>query len=142
MDKKSIVKKYIKDELTILWEPDKCIHSAVCVKLLPEVYNPNAKPWIKPENASVKNLMAQINKCPSGALSYALDKDSSSTISEQPLTVEIMENGPILFKGKLKITHSSGEIEFKDKTTAFCRCGASNNKPYCDGEHRKAGFEA
>jgi len=141
MDAKSIIKKYKKDDLTIVWEPGKCIHSAVCVKMLPEVYDPNAKPWIQPENASVKHLMAQIDKCPSGALSYKLSQEASAQ-KEEPLTVEIMENGPILIKGKLNITHPSGETEEKDKTTAFCRCGASDNKPYCDGAHRKIDFKA
>ena len=70
MEGKSIIKKYKKEELTIVWEPKKCIHAAVCVKELPGVYDPNAKPWIKPENASVDQLKSQIDNCPSGALSY------------------------------------------------------------------------
>ncbi|UCE95107.1 MAG: (4Fe-4S)-binding protein, partial [Flavobacteriaceae bacterium] len=54
MEKKDITKKYKKEELTIIWQPAKCIHSAVCVKELPQVYDPKSKPWIKPENASVE----------------------------------------------------------------------------------------
>ena len=61
MEGKSIIKKYKKEELTIVWEPKKCIHAAVCVKELPGVYDPNAKPWIKPENASVDQLKSQID---------------------------------------------------------------------------------
>ena len=140
MNQKNKVKRYKKDELTIVWEPGKCIHSAVCVKMLPEVYDPNAKPWIQPENASVAELKAQIDKCPSGALTYELDAIASAAV-EKGLYVEIMENGPILVKGKLNITLPSGAVESKDKTTAFCRCGASANKPYCDGAHRKIDFE-
>lgn len=64
------MKEYIKDDLVIIWQPEKCTHAAVCVKTLPKVYNPKEKPWIKPENATVEKLMAQIDKCPSGALSY------------------------------------------------------------------------
>ncbi len=137
---KSIVKRYKKDDLTIVWEPAKCIHSAVCVKMLPKVYDPNAKPWINPENASVDDLKAQIDKCPSGALSYEVGAIDASS-SPDGLSVEIMENGPILIKGKLVITHPSGVTEAKDKTTAFCRCGASASKPYCDGAHRKIDFQ-
>ena len=77
MEAKNIVKKYSKDELTILWEPKKCIHAAICVKELPKVYDPKAKPWIKPENASVAELKAQIDKCPSGALSYEKNEISN-----------------------------------------------------------------
>ena len=53
MEGKSIINKYKKEELTIVWETKKCIHAAICVKELPGVYDPNSKPWIKPENASL-----------------------------------------------------------------------------------------
>ena len=52
-------KEYQKDDLTIVWKSDLCIHSAECIKGLPRVYNPNGRPWIKPENASVEELKAQ-----------------------------------------------------------------------------------
>ncbi|OIQ15338.1 MAG: (4Fe-4S)-binding protein [Flavobacterium sp. MedPE-SWcel] len=64
------IKEYKKDSVTILWNPKKCIHAGVCVKTLPGVYDPKAKPWITPENASVEALKSQIDACPSGALSY------------------------------------------------------------------------
>lgn len=66
------IHKYDNGELTIIWKPTVCIHSAVCVKTLPKVYNPRAKPWIKMDNATTEELMNQIKKCPSGALSYEL----------------------------------------------------------------------
>lgn len=72
MMEKNIIKKYRNKELTILWEPKKCIHSGVCVKTLPGVYDPKAKPWIKPENATIQELRDQIDLCPSGALSYEI----------------------------------------------------------------------
>ena len=141
MAEKSRIKKYEKDGLTINWEPDKCIHSAICVKTLPKVYDPNAKPWIKPEHASVEDLMAQIDKCPSGALSYEMKQNPTSG-SAVETEIEVMPNGPVLVKGKVRITHSSGKVEHKDRTTAFCRCGASENKPFCDGAHKKIDFKA
>ena len=67
---KEIVKEYTKGDLTILWKPKKCIHAATCVNTLPNVYDPKGKPWIKPENANIEELKAQIDECPSGALSY------------------------------------------------------------------------
>ena len=101
--KKSIVKKYKKDELTVIWEPSKCIHSGVCVKMLPEVYDPEAKPWIKPENGSVEQLKAQIDKCPSGALTYEFD-DNGSASNIESIQIEILKDGPILIKGQLMVT--------------------------------------
>ncbi len=66
---KEIVKEYSNSELTIVWKPAKCMHAALCVKILPKVYNPKAKPWLSIDKASTEELQAQISKCPSGALS-------------------------------------------------------------------------
>lgn len=65
-----IIKEYQKEDLTVLWEPKKCVHAGVCVKTLPKVYDPKAKPWITPDNASKEALKNQIDACPSKALSY------------------------------------------------------------------------
>ena len=139
MGEKSIIKKYSRDELTVIWQPKKCIHSAVCVKELPGVYDPNSKPWIKPENASVEELKAQIDKCPSGALSYEVGNEKKQT-EIMSTKVELMKNGPLLVKGTIEVKSHDGTIETKEKMAAFCRCGASQNKPYCDGSHKGAGF--
>jgi uncharacterized Fe-S cluster protein YjdI len=61
--------EYSRDELTIIWQPDLCRHAGVCVKTLPGVYDPKSRPWIKIENAGVQELIDQVSKCPSGALS-------------------------------------------------------------------------
>lgn len=71
---KEIIKEYTNGELTIVWKPKSCTHSGVCVKTLPKVYNPIAKPWISIENASIEELKEQISMCPSGALSYFMNK--------------------------------------------------------------------
>ncbi len=71
MDKKI---EYTNRELTIIWQPSLCQHAGVCVKMLPKVYNPKERPWVKIENATTAELIEQINKCPSGALSYKMNK--------------------------------------------------------------------
>jgi uncharacterized Fe-S cluster protein YjdI len=139
MSEKNSIKEYYNEDLTILWEPKKCIHAAICVHTLPKVYDPDGKPWIQPKNASIQELKDQIDKCPSGALTYNLkNEDNKDKIMETK--IDIMENGPLLVQGILHIKNANGEVEIKNKTTAFCRCGASNNKPYCDGVHKKIGF--
>lgn len=65
---------YSNDEITVVWEPDLCIHSAECVKRLPKVYRPKEKPWITIENATTEELKEQIGHCPSGALSFTEKK--------------------------------------------------------------------
>lgn len=70
--------KYEKEELTILWKPKLCAHAGICVKTLPNVYDPKARPWVKPENATAEQIIAQVNQCPSGALSYVLKQQENS----------------------------------------------------------------
>lgn len=69
MDKKNITKHYSNGEITIVWQSDKCIHSANCVNNLPLVFNTKQSPWIKVENGSTEEIIAIVKKCPLGALS-------------------------------------------------------------------------
>ena len=62
-------KEYTNGKITIVWKPDVCIHSGICVKTLPKVYKPNERPWIQMGNAKSEELIDQVSKCPSGALS-------------------------------------------------------------------------
>ncbi len=141
MSAKEIIKEYSNGELTVIWKPKKCIHAGECVKRLPNVYNPNERPWIKAENASTEELKKQIQACPSGALSYKIEGNGTKEESILETKVEVLKDGPLLVYGTLHITKPNGESEKKNKTTAFCRCGASANKPYCDGAHLKADFK-
>ncbi|MDO5035613.1 MAG: (4Fe-4S)-binding protein [Porphyromonas sp.] len=67
-------KEYPTKDITIIWKPDLCIHSGICVKTLPQVYNVERRPWIQPEHATTEELIRQIDMCPSGALSYRRNK--------------------------------------------------------------------
>ncbi len=138
---KDITKKYVKEDLTILWRPKKCIHAAVCVKMLPEVYNPQERPWLKPENATVAQLKAQIEACPSGALGWEMVGEKNQEQEVAGVQATVRENGPLLVKGQLEVTGIDGQKEMKSGMTAICRCGASQNKPYCDGAHAKISFK-
>jgi uncharacterized Fe-S cluster protein YjdI len=138
---KEIVKEYSNGEITILWKPKTCIHAAECVKRLPTVYKPNEKPWMQIENATTAELKEQILACPSGALTYISKNQIKTKDMESKTKVNAMQNGPLLVEGMIEVTNPDGSIENKEKTTAFCRCGASLNKPYCDGEHRKVDFK-
>ncbi len=129
------IKEYSNGEVTVVWEAEKCIHSAMCVNGLPNVFKPNERPWINVDNASTEELVNTIKKCPSGALSYYMNASEDKTAEILETKVEVLENGPLLVYGTLKVTHKDGSEETKNRTTAFCRCGASENKPYCDGAH-------
>ncbi len=65
-----IYKHYYKnDEITVIWEPSLCIHSAICFKGLPQVFDPRRKPWIEMQKADTLTIINQVKQCPSGALS-------------------------------------------------------------------------
>ena len=141
-DKKNSAKEYSNGEITVVWKADMCIHSANCVKGLPGVFDPKARPWINVEGADSETLMAQIDKCPSGALSYYKNGEKSEGVSiEEEQIVEVMPNGPLMVYGNITVKQSDGTEAKRNKVTAFCRCGASQNKPFCDGAHKKIGFE-
>ncbi|MDM1295325.1 (4Fe-4S)-binding protein [Sphingobacterium sp. N143] len=63
------IHEYPKEEITIIWKPHLCQHAGICVHTLSKVYNPKQRPWIKPENASIQEIIDQVAKCPSQALS-------------------------------------------------------------------------
>jgi uncharacterized Fe-S cluster protein YjdI len=136
--------KYSNKDITIIWKPEVCIHSKICWHELREVFDPARRPWILPEAADTERIKEQIDKCPSGALSYIVN---TSEAIEPPAAaaathiIECLPNGPLLVKGDIIVKKSDGTEEIKTGTVALCRCGSSSNKPYCDGGHRNAGFK-
>ena len=141
MDSPELVRNYKKDGFTIIWKPAKCIHSEVCVKTLPQVYRPGEKPWIRPESAGIDELRAQIDRCPSGALTYEDSENSADMRTKNITEIQIIRGGPLIVKNDLQLTRPDGNVEVREGKTSFCRCGTSSNKPFCDGSHRKVEFE-
>ena len=72
---KNIKKRYTNGDLTIVWQPAKCIHSQICVKTLPNVYDREKRPWINIDNATTEELKSEIMQCPSGALSFYMNNE-------------------------------------------------------------------
>lgn len=133
------IKEYDKGELKVLWDYPKCIHSEKCWRELGTVFRRNEKPWVALDSEDDQTIMDQIDKCPSGALSYQLKGVSKS--KEALNQIHIAEDGPLLLNGDYEILHPDGLVENRTGKTALCRCGASSSKPYCDGSHAKAGFK-
>ena len=134
-------KEYTNGEVTVVWETEKCIHSAICAKGLPQVFQPKDRPWIKIDAAETETIVNQVKQCPTGALSFYMNNEADKTSEHLETKVEVLEDGPLLVYGTLKVTHKDGKQEIKNRTTAFCRCGLSDNKPFCDGTHTKEDFK-
>jgi len=139
-----IIKHYSNGEITIVWKPSVCIHSTRCWKGeegLLDVFNPREKPWIKPQGADTERIINQIKKCPSGALSYTMNDATEKPEEVNAETIiETAPNGPLMVYGNITIKDKEGNPTQRHKVTAFCRCGTSANKPFCDGTHAKIGF--
>ncbi len=135
--------KYTNENVTVVWKPKLCIHSAICFKGLPEVFDPKARPWVNINGAEAQRIVEQVHRCPSGALSIDNDKeptplDTKSTDAD--VEIQVQANGPFLLTGNIVIKFTDGHEEKKEGNVALCRCGTSVNKPYCDGSHRKINF--
>lgn len=128
---------YTNGEVTIVWKPALCSHSRKCWTGLPEVFKPGDRPWIHPDGADSARIVAQVRQCPSGALSIAEAEPQQATPAT---TVDVTPNGPLIVRGTVTVRHADGRQERKEQQCALCRCGASANKPFCDGSHRRVGF--
>lgn len=142
-----ITKRYSNGEVTIVWKPSLCSHAKFCwdkVNGLPEVFDPRQRPWIKPHAAETARIIEQVKQCPSGALSFFMNEGRDEVPDKDFETANIVEsspNGPLLVHGNIQVKEKGGSLTPKSNVTAFCRCGASANKPYCDGSHTRINFQ-
>lgn len=128
----------------MVWKPDVCIHSEKCFHGLPKVFNPKQRPWVDMQAAETDTIAQQVTHCPSGALTYYKNgskEDLSTENTTVQTIIEVMSNGPLMVYGNVTVKRKDGTEEKKNKVTALCRCGASANKPYCDGSHVRIAFE-
>ena len=108
---------------------------------LHDVFDTEKRPWIQPDNASADEIADVVRMCPSGALQY--ESQSESIPNEAPDTVntiQVINDGPLYVRGDLQLKTADG-VESETRL-ALCRCGQSENKPYCDNSHKKIDFYA
>ena len=125
-------------QVTIHFEAGRCIHSRHCVLDRPDVFVPNVEgEWIHPERASADEVAALAANCPSGAIRYERADGHANETPPQVNTVRVREHGPLAVHAQLAVAGAEPALR-----ATLCRCGASANKPYCDGSHAAAGFTA
>jgi len=141
------IQHYSAPGITVSFDPNLCYHSAVCLKTLPAVFDVRRRRWVAPEAASVEEVVAAVEKCPSGALTY-MREGKAEQVSEEPedrpnvTVIQASANGPLLVQGSFLLLDESGKpIDAPDRA-ALCRCGRTANQPFCDGSHLKAGFQS
>ena len=158
-------RKYKNDEITVYWKPAACVHASYCYRELIEVFDPGRRPWVDMNGSSTERIIEVVNMCPTEALTWkwndeGRNKDigsdqtnhvifrrpeliaSDESVAEQrPLSVKIMADGPVVIKGDFNLLYSGNTKKVKDGIISVCRCGGTNHFPFCDGTHRKIGFE-
>jgi uncharacterized Fe-S cluster protein YjdI/CDGSH-type Zn-finger protein len=132
---------YENDSIRVFWNSTRCIHGGKCLRALPEVFDTSARPWIDVNAADADAVAGAIQLCPSGALSYErLDGSPAEAFPEVPVIVP-RANGPLFVRGKVRVETSSGEVFDEAGRMTLCRCGASQNQPFCDNSHRTIKFK-
>jgi CDGSH-type Zn-finger protein/uncharacterized Fe-S cluster protein YjdI len=131
---------YAGDAIEVLWEPRLCIHVRNCVSRLPQVFDPEVRPWVVVDAADAEAVAAAVESCPTGALHYRRLDGGRREQQRAETTVEPRPNGPLFVRGAVRIVDGDGRLIREDTRVALCRCGASENKPFCDGSHRRIGF--
>jgi CDGSH-type Zn-finger protein len=135
---------YVGKEITIHDNRKICSHAKECVNNLPSVFKLGSKPWIDSDGSKMQDIINTVRKCPSGALSYSIDGIEYRDPKEHrdPI-LTVLKNGPYYITGGIDLIGENiefGEGASKEHYT-LCRCGASENKPFCDGTHRTINFK-
>ena len=135
------IRRYTSDDIDVTYDVKRCIHAAECVRGLPAVFDTQKRPWVQPDNANADAVAEVVLRCPSGALHYERkDRGTAESIPERnTITPEV--NGPLYVSGNTLIQTEAGELVYRDTRLALCRCGASENKPFCDRSHLRIEFQ-
>ncbi|MEQ9308190.1 MAG: CDGSH iron-sulfur domain-containing protein [Balneolaceae bacterium] len=141
MDSK--IYSYKNKDVEVTWDKKRCIHAKECVHGLPNVFDISKNPWIDPDNTTnLKDLKKVIEACPTGALHYNFTNNENSESPDNTNTLLIATDGPLYARGDIHIVDMEDHLIMQDTRVAFCRCGASSNKPFCDNSHIEENFKA
>src|SRR5215211_8990941 len=135
----SHARSYTAPGVAVFYDRGGCLHFAECVRGLSQVFNARKRPWIQPENASAEQVAEVVRRCPSGALHYRLEEGVLEE-PEQPTQVEFAANGPINLRGDLSIDVPAGRM--REVRASLCRCGQSENEPFCDKACSRTGWRS
>jgi uncharacterized Fe-S cluster protein YjdI/CDGSH-type Zn-finger protein len=126
-------RSYYGHDINVTFDASRCLHAAECVRHLPAVFDTARKPWILPDAASAADVAATVALCPTGALVYEAGTERQGAEPETaplPAQVTALVDGPVWVHGQATIT---SETDAQEVTrAALCRCGLTENAPYCD----------
>ncbi len=135
---------YPGQQVTIYDNRGICQHSGFCTDRIASVFRSGKEPFVTPSGGRMDEIIRAVRDCPSGALSYGIDDvEARAEVdhhhSRGP-SIEVARDGPYRVTGGIALTDSQGKAEHRNKGAsaehyALCRCGHSQNKPFCSGMH-------
>ena len=131
---------YRNDEISVSWDSSLCIHSARCIKMGENTFDPSRRPWVDLTLAPVETITVAIEACPTGALRYRRLDGGSEEAAATPATIVPFPNGPLMVRGEVEVKDRHGNLFVAAPRVSLCRCGESNNQPFCDLSHRDSSF--
>lgn len=143
-ENKAVEKEHVyrTEQIAVHWNASRCIHSGNCVRGLPLVFQPSERPWINVDAANAAEIAEVVAHCPSGALHVERLDGSPQEMADETTLISPRPDGPLFVRGHIRVVGADGTVLREDTRMALCRCGHSNNKPFCDGSHRRVGFHA
>jgi CDGSH-type Zn-finger protein/truncated hemoglobin YjbI len=135
---------YPGQQVTIFDNRGICQHSGFCTDRLATVFHQGSDPFVTPSGGRMDEIIRAVRDCPSGALSYGIDdKEARGEVDHngrRPPAIEVTKDGPYRVTGGLPLTDGQGDAEHRAAGAsrehyALCRCGHSQNKPFCSGMH-------
>ncbi|HLN21616.1 MAG TPA: (4Fe-4S)-binding protein [Bacteroidales bacterium] len=157
-------RKYTNNDITVYWKPSACVHASYCYRELIEVFDPSRRPWVDLNESTTERIIEVVNLCPTEALTWKWNDDEKNksigsdqlnhvifrrpellnspakTSEEEPVSVKVMVDGPLVIKGSFVLKYEGVSKDINDSLVSICRCGVSDHMPFCDGKHRKIGF--
>jgi uncharacterized Fe-S cluster protein YjdI/CDGSH-type Zn-finger protein len=137
----SNLRRYTSDAIDVTYDADRCIHAAECLRGLPAVFDTGRRPWVLPSAASADAIAAVIERCPSGALHHIRKDGGAPEAAPAQTTMTPVPGGPLYVRGLIQLRAPDGSLIVEDTRAAICRCGLSENKPFCDNSHIGTGFD-
>ena len=131
-------RRYTAPDIVVSYDAARCIHARACVEGVPQVFDPAARPWIQPQRADAALIAGVVGRCPSGAL-HAVLSGGEAEQPDFPTSIAPLPDGPLSIRGDLSILTPQGQQ--REVRATLCRCGASGNKPFCDGTHTRIGWK-